>query len=340
MTARSRLGRDPLSGVSQPETKKTAKKTTKTATKKAAPKKSTTPRPAKAGAAAQKTVPAAEPIQPIPQSAPVVEPKAQTDALMPETVASPAPAAEPIQPIPQSTPVVEPKVQADAPMPETAVGPAPAVEPIQPIPQSTPVVEPLAAATAGDASEAPAPEPLVATIPTREAVQPIPQSTPVIEPAPKAVSPESLCPSAPAEAPHPHPAEVFLRGVLEGLAPAGALLTDVEADPDTSALPVEKLFYFSHVLQLLVNPLEQPAAAGRKPGDKRGPVPAVSVRLRTIGQNRHSLRIYDNGLFFGRSLPDLSLEMEALRPLLLFVIKRDGSILLKRGKSIEFEIIG
>ncbi|MGE4536499.1 MAG: hypothetical protein AB7D37_05430 [Desulfovibrio sp.] len=306
MTARSRLGRDPLSGVSQPETKKTAKKTTKTTTKKAAPKKSATPRPAKAGTAAQRTTPAAEPIQPIPQSAPVVESKAQ----------------------------------ADASMPETAAGPVTAAEPIQPIPQSTPVLEPLAAATPEDVPEAPTPEPLVETVPTTEAIQPIPQSAPVIKPAPKAVSPDSLCSSAPAEGPHPHPAEVFLRGVLEGLAPAGGLLTDVEADPDTSALPVEKLFYFSHVLQLLVNPLEQPAATGCKPGDKRGPVPAVSVRLRTIGQNRHSLRIYDNGLFFGRSLPDLSLEMEALRPLLLFVIKRDGSILLKRGKSVEFEIIG
>ncbi|MFU2208308.1 hypothetical protein [Solidesulfovibrio sp. C21] len=307
MTARSRLGRDPLSGVSQPETKKTAKAATKTTAKKAAPKKSAIPRPTKAGAAPQKTAPAAEPIPPIPQSMPVVEPKAQIDAPMPETVAGPAPAAEPIPPIPQSMPEVEPLV---------------------------------AAATAEDVPEAPTPEPLVETVPTTEAVQPIPQSAPVIEPAPRAVSPESLHLWAPADGPHPHPAEVFLRGVLEGLAPAGGLLTDVEADPDTSALPVEKLFYFSHVLQLLVNPLEQPAAARRKPGDKCGPVPAVSVRLRTIGNGRHSLRIYDNGLFFGRSLPDVSLEMEALRPLLLFVIKRDGSILLKRGKSVEFEIIG
>ncbi|EFL53046.1 conserved hypothetical protein [Solidesulfovibrio fructosivorans JJ]] len=338
MTARSRLGRDPLSGVTQPEAKKTTKATTKSTAKKAAPQKTAKPKPAKVGTTAKKTAPAKQQPTPVAQSAPEkspVEPRPISESVLtpdapPETVVAAGSRADTeIQPVPQSSPVIAPKID-----PATA-GEIPeprATETVAP-------VEPTMNEASLDMADTLAVKTAASAVPPAEAIQPIPQSMPMAESTSQAaLMAEPACPPLPTDG--PPPAEVFLRGVVEGLAPAGGLVTDVEVDPDTSALPVEKLFYFSHVLQLLVSPLERPAEPGRKPGDKRGPVPALSVRLRTIGQNRHSLRIYDNGLFFGRYLPDVSLDMEALRPLLLFVIKRNGSILLKQGKGVEFEIIG
>ncbi len=138
----------------------------------------------------------------------------------------------------------------------------------------------------------------------------------------------------------PHPAEVFLRGVLEGLTQTGSLRIRVDVDPSTYALPVEKLFYFSHVLQLLVAPMETPTDSWRRPGDGGAPVATLTVGLAPLDGVRHRLRVYDNGLFFRGYLPEIGLEGEALRPLLLFVVKREGSILLRRGRAVEFEIIG
>ena len=71
-----------------------------------------------------------------------------------------------------------------------------------------------------------------------------------------------------------------------------------------------------------------------------GPLPVLTVRLRPIGRGRHSLTLFDNGCFFQSRLPGLSLGMEALTPLTAFVAKRQGSILLARGRVTAFEIIG
>lgn len=190
-----------------------------------------------------------------------------------------------------------------------------------------------------------------------EPIQPVPASTPLTSqertnlPAATA-SPEAVCapamgtpPAAVAPAPAstdaPHPAEVFLQGVLDGLTPEGGLSIDVDVAPDTFGLPVEKLFYFSHVLQLLIMPRDCVQETRRKPGDGQGPAARLSVRLSQATPGRHQLRIYDNGLFFRNFFSEIRLDMETLRPLRVFVAKREGSICLKQGtRCVEFEIIG
>ncbi|OLN28067.1 translation initiation factor IF-2 [Desulfovibrio sp. DV] len=137
-----------------------------------------------------------------------------------------------------------------------------------------------------------------------------------------------------------HPVEVFLRGVLEGLLPEGEAVLRVEVDPETFALPVEKLFYFSHALQRIVTPLEHLNGVDWRPGELAGPLPVLTVRLRAHSANRHVLSLTDNGLFFRSRLPELRLGMEALKPLVAFVVKRQGSVRLAQGRSITFEIIG
>jgi hypothetical protein len=133
---------------------------------------------------------------------------------------------------------------------------------------------------------------------------------------------------------------VFLRGVLEGLLPEGEAALCVDVDESTSALPVEKLFFFSHALQRIAMPLENAASAGWRPGTATGPLPVLTARLQPIGRGRHSLTLFDNGFFFKNRLPDLSLGMEALTPLTTFVAKRRGSVILARGRVTAFEIIG
>lgn len=44
--------------------------------------------------------------------------------------------------------------------------------------------------------------------------------------------------------------------------------------------------------------------------------------------------------FFKNRLPGLSLGMETLTPLTAFVAKRQGSVVLARGRVTAFEIIG
>lgn len=147
-------------------------------------------------------------------------------------------------------------------------------------------------------------------------------------------------PAGPALSTDAHPVAVFLRGVLEGLLPDGEAALCVDVDESTSALPVEKLFFFSHALQRIAMPLENAASAGWRPGTATGPLPVLTARLRPIGQGRHSLTLFDNGCFFQSRLPGLSLGMEALTPLTTFVAKRHGSVVLAQGHVTAFEIIG
>ena len=156
-------------------------------------------------------------------------------------------------------------------------------------------------------------------------------------------APTVPCPPHPAPAAleqGAHPVEVFLRGVLEGLLPEGEAVLRVEVDPETFALPVEKLFYFSHALQRIVTPMELAQGLDWRPGETAGQLPMLTVRLRAHRGGRHMLTLTDNGEFFRSRLPELRLHMEALKPLVAFIVKRQGSVRLAQGRSITFEIIG
>jgi len=139
----------------------------------------------------------------------------------------------------------------------------------------------------------------------------------------------------------PHPVEAFLRGVLEGITPTGNVRLSVVVEAETFALPVEKLFYFSHALQLILSPFESPDEDPAVGSLQETPdqCPVLSARLQNLPGDRHVLRFYDNGHFFRSRFATVSLAMEALQPLVAFVVKRHGSILLRQGQAVEFEII-
>lgn len=199
---------------------------------------------------------------------------------------------------------------------------------------------------------------VAASGPTRMPPDSVPPATPQdVSPPPEAVSAQPIETTAadtkdtpaiptPEAAPTatplygPHPVEVFLHSVLEGLPTTEGLAFSVEVDAASATLPAEKLFYFSHILQLLLAPLDCALAAWRKPGRECDTAASLTVRLAHGSGTRHCLRVADNGLFFRSYLPELALDTEPLRPLLLFVIKRGGSICLKQGRCVEFEITG
>jgi hypothetical protein len=164
-----------------------------------------------------------------------------------------------------------------------------------------------------------------------------------IAPSPSSGTNKTNCPGQDAAGlpdPDSHPVAVFLRGVLEGLLPEGETALCVEVDQETFNLPVEKLFYFSHALQRIATVLENVAGSEWRPGTPAGPLPVLTARLRPIGRGRHALTLHDNGAYFKCRLPGLSLGLEALRPLVAFVVKRQGSITLSQGRATAFEIIG
>jgi len=376
MATRSRLGRDPLAGKTTAAADASAKKASPAKAAPKTPKAATGKKRATAGTGKN---PAAKPVSPAEDASLTQQPVemavaeqpaavAATDSVPEQPAAAPLLAAtapvftepEPIGPIPASV-ALDPDASEATPEP-TAFAPLPEEpEQIGPIPQSAPA-DAVAPARSGLVAEehapdgdAPAGEPVAATTQPQDAPPAAPAPRPAAaDPVRTAAIPPAASANAravgeahnlvaaasPPPPEGPHPAEVFLRGVLEGLTPSGNLTLHVEVDPATYALPVEKLFYFSHALQLLVAPLERPGEAWRRPGDKRGPVAGLTVLLARIGNARHSLRVFDNGLFFRSYLPEPRLDMETLRPLLLFVGKRSGSICLKQGRCIEFEIVG
>ncbi|EHJ46661.1 hypothetical protein DFW101_0644 [Solidesulfovibrio carbinoliphilus subsp. oakridgensis] len=353
MATKSRLGREPSSGGAAPVGKKPSPSApSHNATKKKAASES----PA-ANADGRIVRPAAEAVLPPPQSAW----QAATPAASEQPAASEISA---VQPVPQSVPISEgqaaPAVFASesfTPIATEDLAQTPASA-VQPVPQSVPIPEGQAA-PAVFASESFTPvatedlgilpafgrSPAEVTVhETADAVSgssgaPVPPATagPDAEAVPATAPSPQEGAAGPPETP---PAEVFLRGVLENIAPEGGLRYAVAVDPGTETLPVEKLFYFSHALQLLLAPLEWPASSRRHPLAAVEPPAGLTIRLARIAPDRHSLRVYDNGYFFSQYLSDTHLEMEALRPLVLFVAKRHGSIAVKRGRTVEFEIIG
>lgn len=376
MAKQTRLGRDPLAGIAKtsgetsPKLASKPKAATKAGPRKAGPA-GRTKKPAGATAKSAATKRQAKPEE-------AIEAKTVENALAssPHEVAAADvaasagdPAAQPAV-TPETSPPLEPVVIEPIPrsMPAGDVAPSAVAEPtafapvaglledaplsaIEPLPRGIPAdtQTPAGEASARDASAAP--EAVAPSQGTPDLAGPVAAPTDPVRTAsiPEATTANALAvgevhavvaATSPPPPDGPHPAEVFLRGVLEGLTPAGSLDIRVDVDPATFALPVEKLFYFSHALQLLAAPLECPAASWRKPGDGAGPVATLTVKLSPLAADRHRLRIYDNGLFFRNYLPEIGLDREALRPLLLFVVKRGGSICLKQGRYVEFEIIG
>ncbi|MHC1789054.1 hypothetical protein [Solidesulfovibrio sp.] len=322
MATRSRLGRDPLQGTATPAAGEPAKAPRKAPPAGQSPRKTGGPRP--------KSRPAA--------AAPVETPA----AAVPESPAPPAPEPLAVAPgpdrdrKPDSVPgrAAAETVQATAPLPDMPApetGPTPAVATGGPTGLDGSLTVTAAPAALTGLGQAPA---ATQVAPAAETVPPA-----VIAPTARVQMPETATTTLAKEQTE-HPVEVFLRGVLEGLLPEGEAGLCVEVDPETFSLPVEKLFYFSHALQRIATPLELPHGPPRRPDAPASPLPVLTVRLRASGNGRHVLTLTDNGYFFRSRLPGIGLGMEALRPLVAFIVKRHGSVRLAQGRCVAFEIIG
>jgi hypothetical protein len=163
------------------------------------------------------------------------------------------------------------------------------------------------------------------------------------ETAPPAADPcRAKAPSSPATRKmkrEPHPVAAYLSGVLEGLLGQDDPQPDMVVDPGLADLPLEKLQFFGQALHLLGMALESPEKRKfrrREPGG----MPLLRARLEQRPGGRVALRCYDDGRFFAQTLPQPRLGLEALRPLVLGVVKAGGSICLRQGRCVEFEIIG
>lgn len=241
---------------------------------------------------------------------------------------------------PRKTGGARPKTRPTTATPDPVAGPRPAEATGGPAGQEeSQTIMALSAASPGGNLA-----PVAAQVPS-PAAEPVPPAA--VVPTAPAQTAETAAPTAPCPSPTPlpldqgaHPVEVFLRGVLEGLLPEGEAALCVAVDPETFSLPVEKLFYFSHALQRIVTPLERSHGPDWRPGDAASPLPVLTVRLQALGGGRHGLTLTDNGQFFRSRLAGLSLGMEALRPLVAFIVKRHGSVRLAQGRCVSFEIIG
>ena len=370
MATRSRLGRDPLQGAAKPAAKQPAKKQ----------RKAPTPAPAagKPPVVAQSVAPDCTNALPLdtvaaPQGdalpAGSNEPSPPGDAAAAHTL----PLAD--QPTGSDASDTDARpVPADAPDRTISadVSDMPAGEPLAT--QARIETDALAASAASAATDSGRPElsenaaaddlaretalvPDVAPLPPLQSPTDVPAlddgcggcgsetPQPAAMPQSVTVAGETPAPAQTTVAPLPldqgiHPVEVFLRGVLEGLLPEGEAALCITVDPETFALPVEKLFYFSHALQRIVTSMEYLPRPDWRPGDAATGLPVLTVRLRIHNGDRHVLTLTDNGQFFRSRLPDIRLDMEALKPLVAFVVKRHGSVRLAQGRFITFEIIG
>jgi hypothetical protein len=152
----------------------------------------------------------------------------------------------------------------------------------------------------------------------------------------------SNAPVAPSERDHsqaPHPVVAFLATVMEAFIGQDGPCPDIEVDSELTDFPLEKLQYFGQALHLLAMAVDRPDLLRPGASRKEAP-PLLRIRLEQRPAGRVALRCYDNGRYFERVLPKPHLGMEALRPLVLGVVKAKGSICLRRGRGVEFEIIG
>ena len=208
----------------------------------------------------------------------------------------------------------------------------------------------------------PMPSAPVQTIPDEERLPAADTTTPpaesdsdaAMDPSAPLQTEETSCPAPPVpdqppypEASRPAQAPVrpaydvtgFLIGVFEGLPGSTDLSLDCAVDPRADTVAVERLLYFSQALQLLFSAFRSPGMDRRHPAEKTAPQ-RLHIRLDLGPGERIGLRLYDDGHFFAQLLPSLHWDEEALRPLRLFVSRKGGSLCLRRGRCVEFEIIG
>ncbi len=326
MATRSRLGRDPLQSAAKPPAKKA--------------------RPAGKGKTTAKTSDSVAPVVPddallttepdLPEAATPLPPRSQDvqSAAPTATATQPSPAAPEATPAPrivQAAPAAPqmPSDAVDAPTggtgPDMPAEPEATTSPLQADAVAVKHVEPCP----GHGSRMPGASEL-ADIPVAEdAARP-----------PASVVSETAAPFV------PHPVEGFLQGVLESLLPEGFVAVTIRVDPETLAMPAEKLFFFSHALQLLVSAAEQttkwptqwPGHIFRPSRGAHDEPPRLTLDLQARSNGSHALRLYDNGLFFSEYLDNATLEADALRPLLLYVASRQGSLCLRQGRCTEFSV--
>ena len=255
---------------------------------------------------------------------------------------------EPEAPIVTALRETDPPAQAFAQASGRTTRPTPAET--GPQGEQTPPASPMPSApvqTIPDAERLPAagttPPPAASDSDAAVAPSASPQAEGKTSTSPHPVSDQSPSPEAtpPAQAPVRAPYDVtgFLIGVFEGLPGSTDLSLDCAVDPRADTVAVERLLYFSQALQLLFSAFRSPDTDTRRPAEKTAPQ-RLHIRLDLGPGERIGLRLYDDGHFFAQLLPRLHWDDEALRPLCLFVSRKGGSLCLRRGRCVEFEIIG
>ena len=334
MATRSRLGRDPLQSAAKPPAKKNRPagkgKTTVKASERVGPVA-----PADALPATEPGLPdAATPLsQDVHSAAP-----AATDTPPPPAAPEATPAPRIVQAAPGEpcqTPVTAPAAPqtppaaVDAPTEDTGPNAPAEPEPATPLLQADAITAQHVESCPGHGAGIPAASGLAdAPIAGNDA-------RPLASMASEAAAPFT-----------PHPVEGFLQGVLESLLPEGFVAVTIRVDPETLGMPAEKLFFFSHALQLLVSAAEQttkwptqwPGHIFRPSRGAHDEPPRLTLDLQARSNGSHVLRLYDNGLFFSEYLDNATLEADALRPLLLYVVGRQGSLCLRQGRCTEFSV--
>jgi len=169
-------------------------------------------------------------------------------------------------------------------------------------------------------------DPLAEPLTTQE---PQPATAAVADPAPNCPQPRAECPMA-----------AFLLGVLSSILPDPGPRLRVEVAPEAASLPGEKFFFLSRALQLLLSPVDLANILGHQPRTVSCTDSTLWARLEFRKDTTVLLRLYDDGNCLQHFFPDVSLDMESMRPLRLFLARRQGSIVLKQGRCLEFDIIG
>jgi len=169
---------------------------------------------------------------------------------------------------------------------------------------------------------------------------PLAEAMPVAGPLPAAAvdaAPAPIVPRPRTES----PMASFLGGVLESILPEPGPRLRVDVAPEAASLSGEKFFFVSRALQLLLSPVDLANILGHQCQPVSGCAGAnLWARLESRKDGAVVLRLYDDGNCLRYFFPEVRLDMESLRPLRLFLAKRNGSIVLRRGRCLEFDIIG
>jgi len=131
----------------------------------------------------------------------------------------------------------------------------------------------------------------------------------------------------------------YLTGAMEGLIGQAGGAPALALDPTIADLALEKLQYFGEILHLLAEATAV-GVTGQPDLDGVAAPSQLQVRLERRTAGRIALRCFDDGRFFRRVLQKVRLDTEALRPLVLAVIRAGGSVCLRRGGWTGFGITG